>query len=110
MVEIGDTLSTRTGRVADIAFCIWDCPVDETANPQEHIDWAVAFLEGADEELRAVGLEIDIRLSLSPHAWQTCFAVDGRSMRTLGALDAQLNIDVYSSGEEDEELTISDAV
>jgi len=98
-VEVGDLLSPRTRRIADVAFCVWDYPVPASTHPDRALEWTTAFFERARAKLDPSVLEIDVRLSLSPRTSQTCFALSGSSLRILGALDAQLNVDVYADVE-----------
>ncbi len=98
-VEAGDPISPRSPGLHMRAFCIYESPLSSESTPEEHLAWAIKFVEGTQEPLSTVLPEIDLRLSLSTTE-QCCFALTPAELSFLGAQGVQINIDIYPSDSE----------
>jgi len=101
--EVGQPVSPRSASVHAQAFCIYESPISSGSAPDEHIAWAISFLESIREPLSTIRPkpEIDLRLGLSSTE-QCCCALTATELSFLGALGAQINFDVYPSDSESE--------
>jgi hypothetical protein len=102
-VEVGQPVSPRSASVHVQAFCIYESPISSESTPDEHIAWAISFLESIQGPLSTIHPkpEIDLRLGLSSTE-QCCLALTATELSFLGAQGAQINFDVYPSESESE--------
>lgn len=104
--DAGQPLSPRSSSVHNQSGCIYTSPLPPERTPQDHVAWAVEFLQGARDHLLRLGqdCEIDVRIGFSSTTGQGGFALTPEELAVFAKLGVQLNVDLYppESDESDE--------
>jgi hypothetical protein len=102
-VEAGQPLSPRSSSLNKQAFCVYDSPLPNASTPDEQLAWTIEFLKGVRDRLASIDREVDVRLGFSSTSGQGSLALTAEELSLLGDLGVQLNIDLYSAEESDED-------
>jgi hypothetical protein len=106
-VERGEPVSRRSPDTGlhQRAFCTYECPLESGAKPDEHVKWLMEFIGEVKPPMMMFGsqYEIDIRIGFSSSSGQGGFAFLAGELSLLAEVGAQLNVDLYSSSNDDDE-------